>query len=83
MKFRPLFSMGDLTTHGVVSFPYSFCITHDKSLNVFGASWAHVGNPAGQEFIGDDIHPEVGLPHFKTMEEAVQACEEQLQKMVD
>lgn len=81
MKFSRLGGLG----WGSIGHIYQFFIMHDVLLDVYSASWKH-SRPISKEkatFIGDNIHPETGLPYFNTYEEAVAACEDALEQLED
>jgi len=79
MIFKRMHGLG----WGSIGPKYQFFIMHDMALDIYSASWKH-SKPVPKEkatFVGDNIHPEIGLPYFNTYEEAVAACGAALERL--
>lgn len=83
MRFDLLpYSLPDTITYGTLIGGYQFVIVYHKQEDVYSATWKnvkHVDKPA--TFIGEVLHPDVGLPYFDKMIEAERACEQQYKQL--
>lgn len=82
MRFERIGRVVGLDMWGTCISNYQFVLSYDEQAEVWGASWKHTNHLDGRAIpIGENIHPELKYPFFKSMLEAEHACQKTLREL--
>lgn len=82
MRFDRVAYINGLDMWGAVIGGYQFVLSFDEQFDAWGASWKSINHLSEMAIpIGENIHPKLKYPFFKSMLEAEHACQKTLREL--